>query len=72
MTLAQSTRVSLPRWTNANPEKVYRIKPFGGELSDFRSVSGYRVPLHVDGGTLFRYSGVLPVYRARLTAVRFR
>lgn len=64
--------VSLPRWTNANLEKAYRIQPFGGELSDFRKVSGYRVPFQVDGGNFFGTPEYFPFYRARLTAVRFR
>lgn len=65
-------RVSLPRWSNANAEKVYRIQPFGGELSDFRRVSGCRVPFHVDGGNFFGTPEYFPFYRARLAAVRFR
>jgi hypothetical protein len=64
--------VSLPRWTNANEEKVYRNQPFGGELSDFRSVSGYRVPFQVDGGNFFGTPEYFPFYKARLTALRFR
>ena len=63
--------VSLPRWTNANPEKIYRVQPFGGELSDFRLVSGYRVPFRVDGGNLFGTAGYYPFYKARVLDLRF-
>jgi hypothetical protein len=63
--------VRMARWTAANPEKVYRLQPFGGELSDFRSVSGYRVPFHVDGGNFFGTPEYFPFYRARVTAARF-
>ncbi len=64
--------VRIPRWTNANVEKVYRTQPFGGELSDFRRVAGYRVPFQVDGGNFFGTPEYFPFYKARLTAVRFR
>ena len=64
--------VCIPRWTNANPDKVYRVQPFGGELSDFRSVSGYRVPFRVDGGNFFGTPDYFPFYRAQVTSVRFR
>jgi hypothetical protein len=67
----QAIRVSMPRWTNANPDRVYRIQPFGGELSDFRKVSGYRVPFRVDGGNFFGTPDYFPFYRARLTNVLF-
>jgi hypothetical protein len=64
--------VSMPRWTNANPEKVWRVQPFGGEVSDFRTVSGYRVPFHVDGGNFFGTPEYFPFYRARVVEMRFR
>jgi hypothetical protein len=67
----QPVWVSMPRWTNANPEKAYRIQPFGGELSDFRKVSGYRVPFRVDGGNHFGGPDYFPFYKARLTDVLF-
>jgi hypothetical protein len=64
--------VSMPRWTNANAEKVYRIQPFRGELSDFRLVSGYRIPLRVDGGNFFGTAEYFPFYKAQLVDVHFR
>jgi hypothetical protein len=64
--------VSMPRWTNANPEQVYRTQPFGGELSDFRVVSGYRVPFRVEGGNFFGAADYFPFYKARVTDLRFR
>jgi hypothetical protein len=63
--------VSMPRWTNANADGVYRTQPFGGELADFRNVSGYRVPFRVDGGNYFGTPDYFPFYQARLTNVLF-
>jgi hypothetical protein len=67
----QPVWVSMPRWTNANPEKAWRVQPFGGELADFRMVSGYRVPFRVDGGNYFGTPAYFPFYRARVVEMRF-
>jgi len=64
--------VSLPRWSNANADKIYRLQPFGGELSDFRPVSGFRVPCRVEGGNFFGTPDYFPFYRSRVTGLRFR
>lgn len=62
--------VSIPRWTNANPDRVFRLQPFGGELWDFREVSGHRLPFRVDGGNFFGTADYFPFYRARVTSIR--
>ena len=64
--------VRIPRWTNANPEKLFRVQPFGGELSDFRDVSGYRLPFRVDGGNFFGMPDYFPFYRARVVSIQVR
>jgi hypothetical protein len=64
--------VCIPRWSNANPERVFRVQPFGGELSDFRTVDGYRLPFRVEGGNFFGTDDYFPFYRARVTEVRMR
>lgn len=64
--------VSIPRWSNANPEKVFRTQPFGGELSEFRTVSGYRVPFSVNGGNFFGTDNYFPFYRARVIDLKMR
>ncbi|WP_345969520.1 DUF6544 family protein [Sulfurimonas sp. HSL1-6] len=63
--------VSMLRWSNANPQKQYRLQPFGGTLSDFRDVSGYRLPFRVEGGNLFGTEGYFPFYKAEVTAIHF-
>lgn len=64
--------VSIARWSNANPDKEFRTQPFGGELSDFRTVSGYRIPFRVDGGNFFGTDDYFPFYRARVIDVQMR
>lgn len=61
--------VRIPRWTNANPEKQFRLQPFGGYLSDFREVEGYRLPFRVDGGNSFGTGDYFPFYKARVERI---
>jgi hypothetical protein len=63
--------VSFLRWSNANSDKEYRLQPFGGSLSDFREVQGYRLPFKVEAGNMFGTEGYFAFYRAEVTEVRF-
>lgn len=64
--------VRFMRWTNANPGKVYRLQPFGGYLSDFRDVDGYRLPFRVEAGNMFGTEAYFPFFIAEVSAIRFR
>lgn len=63
--------VHFMRWTNANPEKEHRLQPFGGHLSDFREVQGFRVPFKVEAGNMFGTDEYFAFFKAKVTAVRF-
>jgi hypothetical protein len=67
----QPLRVVLPRWSNANPDKTWRLQPFGGDLADFRTFEGYRLPTAVDGGNLIGTEDYFPFFKARVTDIRF-
>lgn len=62
--------VAIARWSAANPEREYRLQPFGGTLSDFRDVGGYRLPFRVEGGNLFGTPDYFPFFRAEVEAIR--
>ncbi|HEX2547590.1 MAG TPA: DUF6544 family protein [Ramlibacter sp.] len=62
--------VRMPRWSNANADGAFREQPFGGVVSDFRSVQGFRVPFRVDGGNFFGTPEYFPFYRARVLSLR--
>ncbi len=64
-------RVIFQRWTNANPDKVYRLQPFGGLLSDFREVEGFCLPFHVEAGNMFDTTDYFPFFIADISAIRF-
>lgn len=59
------------RWTNANPDKVFRMQPFGGFLSGHRSFGGFRLPTHVEAGNQFGTADYFPFFIADVTGVAF-
>lgn len=59
------------RWSNANPEKKYRLQLFGGYLSEFRLFGGFRLPTHVEAGNHFDTDQYFPFFVADLSAVEF-
>jgi hypothetical protein len=63
--------VHLMRWSDANPEKRHRLQPFGGHLSDFREVQGFRIPFNVEAGNMFGTDEYFAFFKAKVTAVRF-
>lgn len=64
-------QVAFTRWSDANEDREFRLQPFGGYLSEFRSFGGYRLPTRVEAGNFFGTSGYFPFFRARVTAIRF-
>lgn len=65
------TQVSFLRLSNANPEKVFRLQPFGGYLSGFRNFAGYRLPTRIEAGNFFATKDYFPFFRVEVTSLRF-
>jgi Family of unknown function (DUF6544) len=65
------SRVLIERWSNENPERVFRRQPFGGNLTCFRDFGGVRLPTCVEGGNHFGTKDYFPFYKARITSVSF-
>ncbi len=63
--------VSFQRWSDANPDKVHRLQPFGAVMSDFREVDGYRLPFRVEAGNMFGTEDYFPFFLADVTEIRF-
>jgi len=63
--------VHFMRWSGANPEKKHRLQPFGGKLSDFREVQGFRLPFNVEAGNMFGTDDYFVFFKAELIAIRF-
>jgi hypothetical protein len=62
--------VMIQRWTDANPDKRFQAQPFGGYLSDFREVAGYRLPFRVEGGNFFGTDDYFAFYQAEVEEIR--
>ncbi|WP_222433792.1 DUF6544 family protein [Pistricoccus aurantiacus] len=67
----QPIQVRFERWSNANPEKVYRLQPFGGYLSAFQEFTGFRLPTHVEAGNGFGTDQYFPFFVVDVTDIDF-
>lgn len=67
----QPIEVYFLRWSNANPEKIYRLQPFGGKLSDFRETQGFRLPFYVEAGNMYGTDDYFVFFKAQVTSIRF-
>jgi hypothetical protein len=63
--------VVIPRWSDANASKTYRIQPFGGYVSDFREFQGYTLPTKIEGGNFIGTEEYFPFYKAAIDDIRF-
>ncbi len=59
------------RWSDANAAKVYRLQPFGGYLSEFRTFAGFTLPTHVEAGNHFETDEYFPFFCVDVSDVRF-
>lgn len=62
--------VMIMRWSRENPDKTWRLQPFGGTIGAMQDVDGYRVAAAVDGGNGFGTPTYFPFYKARVTRIR--
>lgn len=67
----QPIEVSIMRWSNENPEKSHRLQPFGGTLSDFRVVQGFKLPFRIEAGNMFGTTEYFPFFKAEVKLIRF-
>ncbi len=63
--------VHFMRWSNANPGKKYQLQPFGGKLSDYREVQGFRLPFNVEAGNMFGTDDYFVFFKAKVISIRF-
>jgi len=64
--------VTFQRWSNANKDKIFRLQPFGGKLSEFREVQGFRIPFKVEAANFYGTADEFYFYKARVKAIRFK
>ncbi|SNC75992.1 hypothetical protein SAMN04487881_3193 [Marinobacter sp. es.048] len=64
-------QVSFDRWSNANAEKVHRLQPFGGDLSEFREFEGFLLPTRVEAGNFFNTDDYFPFFIGEISNIEF-
>jgi len=64
-------QVRFERWSNANAEKVFKLQPFGGYLSDFQEFDGFTLPTTVVAGNHFGTEEYFPFFKARIDSINF-
>jgi hypothetical protein len=75
LTVAEDGRplsVSMNRWTNANPQHVFRYQPFGATVEETGTFGGYTIPTRIDAGNGFGTDEYFPFFRAQVMGARFR
>lgn len=74
LTLDASGRVvemTTLRWSDANPERTYRLQPFGGRMLAHASHQGFTIPTAMEIGNLYGTPEYVPFFRANLTRVEY-
>jgi hypothetical protein len=59
------------RWSNGNPEGVFKLQPFGGRVSAERSFGGYTIPSSLEVGNHFGTADYHPFFRAEIVSASF-
>lgn len=59
------------RWTDANPEKVHRLQPFGGRMLEMTRHQGFLIPSRVELGNMWGTPAYAPFFLAHITEAEF-
>ena len=59
------------RWTDANPERVHRLQPFGGRMLEMARHQGFLVPSQVELGNMWGTPDYAPFFLATITTAEF-
>ncbi|MGM0691435.1 MAG: DUF6544 family protein [Pseudomonadota bacterium] len=59
------------RWSDANPDRTYRLQPFGGRMLAHGTHQGFTIPSGMEIGNLYGTPEYAPFFRARITRVEY-
>lgn len=60
------------RWSNANPQKIFRLQPFGGTITAEGVFDGYRIPTDISVGNHYGTDHYLPFFQAKIIRATYR
>ncbi len=63
------TEVWALRWSDANPDKIYRLQPFGGRMLAMVRRGGCLIPARAEPGNMWGTRDHAPFFLASITAV---
>ena len=66
------TKVSLLRWSDANPDNKYTLQPFGAHLSKFEWFEGFQVATHIDAGNFIDTPDYFLFYKVEVRSIHYR
>jgi hypothetical protein len=59
------------RWSNANPEQVFRLQPFGGTISSEATFGGFTIPSKLRMGNHFGTDDFLPFFQVQVSGAEY-
>ncbi|MCK6427025.1 MAG: hypothetical protein L6Q75_18340 [Burkholderiaceae bacterium] len=65
------TELQALRWSDANPERVYRLQPFGGRVRAWATFGGFTLPAQLEMGNHFGRPEYQPFFFATVTSARY-
>lgn len=58
------------RWSDANPEKRFRLQPFGGTADAEATFGGFTIPSRLNVGNHNGTDDYLPFFQAKVVSAR--
>jgi hypothetical protein len=59
------------RWSNANPQKTFRLQPFRGTMDEEATFGGYTIPVKLSVGNHYGREEYLPFFQAEIIEATF-
>lgn len=59
------------RWSDANPDKTFRLQPFGGTMEEEATFGGFTIPSRVHVGNHFGTDSYFPFFNAEITGAQY-
>lgn len=59
------------RWSDANPDRTFRLQPFGGTMEAEAMFGGFTIPSLIKIGNHFGTDDYLPFFQAEITAAEY-